>query len=686
MRRFRSLFRILWLLALVSASVAFARELRLEIAAPHPSTLEVFWGHTVFDFTGPNSANQPFAGDGQFHEHRFKIPDGPRLTLRIDPGSIPGEVWLRRVTIHADDGALLAAIPATALEAMQQAAVSIDPGDATAVLVRIPAGSNDPSVLVNDMVLRRLLDRNTAAVRAPAFLACCALLALVVLATWVVALRWCAPPDAARRQRLLVAAGLALLVFGVRLATLSGRVSWAPYLDEFEGELGTLISPFQSGVLGWDEFAAPHNDHRIATTRIVSLGSFLLNGEWDNRVLCVANCALVALGVGWFALFALRELRGRDALVPILLLAVGSVLPNDWANIAVGFQLQFHFVVIASLLALTLLPNAPFGRAASVAGFLAALFAAASMGSGFLALVAGGAGIVVRLWLDRRAPAAAWVLLALSVAVAIFAWETRAVFHALDHLRAKNAAHFFAALEMYGGWPLPISVVSLLALWLPWLALTLRVLLRRQGSAFEVFVVTLGGWMLLQVVALAWGRAGFAPVMSSRYTGLLLWTSVVAASALVALTAAARPALRLALPLGFALVLGGFLAQDARSFFGPQFAEFAGLAREHESRLGTFMRDHDPRVFSTVPFPHRPYEITERLVSLLNEPGLRTAWPAPLQRERFRASDPAAFARVRTGPLTWVARFLLGAGPALALGGLALIGAGLFWRRPAVPA
>src|SRR5205085_247853 len=155
-------------------------------------------------------------------------------------------------------------------------------------------------------------------------------------------------------------------------------------------------------------------------------------------------------------------------------------------------------------------------------------------------------------------------LIVLSLATTVIAWRTRAVFPALDYLHARDPAQWFSALWMYGSWPLRAVPWLLVVLWLPWIVLSGRVIYRRAASPGEVFLFATGIWLLLQIAALAWGRAGFFPDMSSRYTGLLLWSSIVAVASLAALASA--PALRppwwhpaqLA-PFGAAALLGTFL-------------------------------------------------------------------------------------------------------------------------------
>src|SRR4051812_6873329 len=94
LHRFRRSLRLVFALAVAGA--AAARELRVEIAAEHSSVFQVYFGHSAFDFSEPESVKQDFTGDGQFHELSFAIPDWEPLTLRLDPTMVPGMVRLRR--------------------------------------------------------------------------------------------------------------------------------------------------------------------------------------------------------------------------------------------------------------------------------------------------------------------------------------------------------------------------------------------------------------------------------------------------------------------------------------------------------------------------------------------------------------------------------------------------------------
>jgi hypothetical protein len=672
--------RMAWPAALVLCTAAAAihgRELRLELAIDRPSTFQVFYASEERGFTEENSARAVLVGDNAFHELVFPLPDWDPLNLRLDPACEPAHLRIRNIRLFSADGVRLGEIRPSAVLALQQAKVTAAAGE---IAVDVPAGCSDPILLVDGGALRRLLHPHEQ-VRRAGFVVAAALLGLIAVAVVGLGARAClAPVASTRRLQLIVAAGAALFVLGARLALMKDRVSWAPYLDQYEGELATVIAPFESGALRWSDFIAPHNDHRIATTRVACLAAFLVNGEWDNRVLAVANYAVQGLCVAWIALFALSELRGRRAALMVAFALMPSVLVFDWENLVSGFQLQFQFVIFPSLIALTLIPNAAIGSAGSWAGVAAALFAVVSMGSGFLVLGAAVAGLLVRAWIERRLPLRVSMLMVALTLVAVVAWRTRAVFAAHDIFHAHTVGAWLAALLAYGAWPLPPVWWGVIALWAPWLLLVARMLRRRHGSPFKVFLVSFGVWLILQVLALAWGRAGLVPLVSARYAGMLAWSAVVAVASVAMLCAepAATHPLRARLsafaPVFAAVALATILVWRSREVYAPYLDTFVQQTHEHEARLAEFMRADDPSVFSSVDFPHTPYPVALRLVSLLRTPAIRDALPAPLQRERFRRSNPAALRGVRAGPLTHAARFGLQNGYTIAFAAALILG------------
>lgn len=393
------------------------------------------------------------------------------------------------------------------------------------------------------------------------------------------------------RRLVLVGLGIVLLFAGTRLTIMSGQVSWVPYLDQWDGELMTLVQRFAHGTFTWGDFAAPHNDHRITTTRFASLVAVVVNGEWDNRVLVVAGYFVPALCFVLLALLAHRALGPRLTVILLLVALAPALLICDWENLVIGFQLQFYLLLLSSLVAITLLPRVADDGLAGVAGFIAALLAGMSMGSGLLS---------------------------------------------------------------FG-------------------------------------VACVGLWVSLQGAAFAYGRAKLLPLVSARYTTLLQWSAISCTAALLLWWQAApsktQRIVRATLALAGAATLIACFVWRSEKFYRPYLVEFVTQTQEREARVRTFARDNDPRVFTEVEFPHKPYVIDERMVSMLRDPVMAPFWPAPVRRDKVRLTDPAAFAQIESGPLTLAARGALRSGSLFIVGGLALIGGVVYTcrRRPSLP-
>ena len=155
--------------------------------------------------------------------------------------------------------------------------------------------------------------------------------------------------------------------------------------------------PWFEGKLSWANLFSAHNEHRIFFTRIYGLGLLLLNGQWDGQLQMVANafihCATLA-GLGWLMF---RWLKKRYWIMVWLPLALALVLPFGWENSLAGFQSQFYFLLVFSLLTLWLLGLHPPKSARWWCGAATAVMALFTVASGFLAAAAVFALVMLRI-------------------------------------------------------------------------------------------------------------------------------------------------------------------------------------------------------------------------------------------------------------------------------------------------
>lgn len=484
--------------------------------------------------------------------------------------------------------------------------------------------------------------------------------------------------------------GAGLMTLGWRLCIAHGKVSWTPYLDQWNDEIGGIVAPLIHGTFGWSELFAGSNEHRVALSRALSLAVVLANGGWDNRVLVIANYALEALMVAWVCMLAwgaFGRVRGSfvcaAAVLPMLLVC-------DWETLVSSNQTQFVFMAFGSVIALSLAQRYSLRSLGSWGALAIALVTLGSMASAFLAAVAMAATGAVVAHAARRPIRSAAAFGAACAAVAALGWFTRIHFTALHEIYAKDPSDWLRAFFAYAAWPLSPGPLGFAVLWLPWLVLVYRTLRHREMPPMAPFALGLGLWDLLQACALAWTRSGLSSLVSSRYTEFLVWGTVANAAALVIVCADPRPAgarraAALAAMAAWLALVGASEVWRSGAVYRPYFETFRAQSLEQERRLGDFMRTGDASLIESVGFPLIPTYSARQIVSTLRDPQMLALLPAPLRRDAVRDAHPSLLPTVQDGPLSYAALRVREWGPAIAAAGIALIAGALLLSRRRVP-
>ncbi|HZR19824.1 MAG TPA: hypothetical protein VFE51_21240 [Verrucomicrobiae bacterium] len=291
-----------------------------------------------------------------------------------------------------------------------------------------------------------------------------------------------------------------------------------PYLDQWEAEAGGLYLPWLNHQLTFADLFRPNNEHRIVFTRLLDLGLFLLNRQWDNRVEMVVNALLHSATLAGFGWMLARRL-GRPWWPAIwLLLAPVLVLPFDWENTLWGFQSMFYFLLLFSLPAIWLLAGAaPFSMRWWVGSLMcvAALF---TMASGFLA----AATVLVMVGLEtareRKDMRRHLPTVAVCVVIVLAGLWLNAPMPRHYAFAAHSAAELLGSLLRNLSWPLigspwfalfnllPPAVLG----WVCWRS-------RREDLVIEKGILCTGIWTGLQTLALAYARGAGGKPPESRY-------------------------------------------------------------------------------------------------------------------------------------------------------------------------
>ena len=349
------------------------------------------------------------------------------------------------------------------------------------------------------------------------------------------------------------ALSLFAFILGVRWAVFDRYGMTLPEWDQWDAEGLMLLAPWFNHDHFLTALFTPHNEHRVVLTKLLNLGLTLANGHWDQRLEATANALFPASLAVTFWWLARRHLTRRWLGAFGVFLGIILAFPFAWQNVLGGFHSQQFFLVGLALIAIALLPfSGPFSGHWWV-GAAAALLGLFSMASGFFGAVVVIGLLGVQYCRRERTFISMWPTLVVCAAASAIGWLTR---HEVSYhvaLKAQNLHDFVFTILRSLQWPAPLSTWFALVLWLPWTWLVARVVvasrpLNASARAFGYFIIGLGGWVWLQLVATGYARGAGGPPPASRYIDTLVFGLIANALALLWLAAPellARPARRL---------------------------------------------------------------------------------------------------------------------------------------------
>ncbi|MDC8011096.1 hypothetical protein [Tahibacter soli] len=429
----------------------------------------------------------------------------------------------------------------------------------------------------------------------------------------------------------------ALLVLAVVLArwiVLARCGSDTPFWDQWDSEIAGLYKPFVEGSLNLAQLFAPHNEHRIAFSRLFNLALFAGNGgQFDNLVETFANAVLYAFVLLVCVGPVLRRLSGPALLLGWLVALAVGIVPYGWENLITGFQNAFYFMNGFAALALAL---AAFGRGygAAIASVLLAAASLFTLASGLLL-----APVLALVWLARwrhgdaaRGTALPAAACAAAIAAVGLALLTPVAGHAA--LKAQGLADLYGAFLSTTAWPLPPSIVSVALLWWPCAIVLWRVAHRRECRAIDLYLLGIAAWALLQGSAVAWSRGHEMVIASSRYTDTLVLAPL--ANFALAMRLLAVPAsLRRHRAIVAAAAVSALVATTAFAAWGIKGAaalsRHAGVAQENRTVLAAYIAGQGAAAFDGKSARAISYPSRERLALLLDDETTRQLLPSSIR-------------------------------------------------------
>ena len=427
---------------------------------------------------------------------------------------------------------------------------------------------------------------------------------------------------------------VATLCFGLLLA---GRIGYIdrfamphPFWDQWDSEGAFLLKKWEEDQLQGSDLIAPHNEHRILWSRLLSLGVYELgDGEWNNIPLAIASSALFALVLAALAWLIWRSTAGLPTkLVCSALLLATGLLPLGWENFLVGFQSSFYFLMGWSVLGLAAMSATPSWTTRALA-LVAAIGCVFSMASGVVCVAAMIATGVLRAVGTRRLARSEVVLMAALAYIAVRAYLAVPTIEGHLPLRAQDGPELIRSFLIAAGWPARDHHVWYVPLlWLPCLVSAWLVLTGRVRERMDLFMSGLAILVLGQALAIAYSRGHGLTLIPYRYAELLMfallangWLAMRCVHHLVT-DAALRTRIALSLlPVAWlGLVSYHLIERQPQDIAYMQDRHRLGCIQYQTLRA--YMFSGNPAALQQ-PFLHIPYPSAERLAQLASDPTLK---------------------------------------------------------------
>lgn len=154
-----------------------------------------------------------------------------------------------------------------------------------------------------------------------------------------------------------------------------------PFWDQWE--LPVILQKYNEGTLGFSDFVAQHNEHRLLFPRLIMVGLAVVSG-WNVNLEVVTSVVLAAVGMFFLYKILARSISKLSIrLVALGLLSLVFFSPLQQENWLWGWQIQWYLCILGLIVAVWALyawQSQPWKRV--IVAALAAVVATYSLASG----------------------------------------------------------------------------------------------------------------------------------------------------------------------------------------------------------------------------------------------------------------------------------------------------------------
>lgn len=443
-----------------------------------------------------------------------EIGQAPLSTIRIDPLSDNGTLIIRDLKIIDSVGKLQLEIGANQLESLNQNA-KIQYSDGEWRIERNQPDEYPVLCLKNIFPIRTCTDNYPRVTKKGLFIIAGLMWAAGLLAGWKI-VRACR-----KDYRLALWAISAFFIMaGARLCTIHIFGESFHWWDPWDHDIWDLYLPYKDGNLSWKFMFSGVNEHRIFFGRLHLLISLLLNGQWDNRFMCVINSTIYSAFMTGFAVLLSHALGARYRRWVFLFVILAIALPFAWETTVWGYQMPFFLFMVLSILTLWLLGNHPPFTIQWITGLTLAICSNFTIASGILPVVV-VAGLMIYQFI--REPRS-WrnTLITLVACGVLFAFLNAFTIKLHNYgMLTKTVDQFISAFGKTMSWPFVFSRWAWVVLWLPSICFLGESLFKRlKMTLAEKMLFMLAVFAFINAIGVGVYRGGFSMGPVSRYMDL----------------------------------------------------------------------------------------------------------------------------------------------------------------------
>jgi hypothetical protein len=443
---------------------------------------------------------------------------------------------------------------------------------------------------------------------------------------------------------------LGLILLGLKLLLVARYGSATPYWDQWDAEAANLYKPFFEGTLTLGQLFVPHNEHRIFTTRLLVLLLLKIHGIWDPLLEMIVNAGLHVIAI-LSMLGMLLHAFGKKAVGPLLVFSlILFAFPYGWENTLAGFQAQFYFVLLFSVLTLFLLIEKKLFTPLWFLGVLCGILAFFSLASGIFALAAVTAVFVVHyvLGIDRSWEKVVSTLALMVLVLLGVAFTPTIAGHA--PLKAHSIKQFVTVFLTIMSWPFPGNFFWFLLRNAPSLIFGSTLFLGRPLiNDRRWFLLGLIIWASIQATSIAYGRA--EGCLASRYLDLFAFSVLINFACLLD-QEFSRNIFHKSIKIFWTAVVVIALAWYCWKNLPQQLAEKKRTSMAQTLNVQNYQRSGDIIDLKDKPFLEIPYPDPMRLAMILSSPTIQKILPTHIQK-------PASGISITVGRYDGVVEWLL---------------------------